>query len=155
MISSRLKENNVNIKKKKKCFYLYFCITRFSLSVRLGSGDSKSSINDGESQNKGQEDSAWPAQRGYKNLRKSFRRKTIKVCERLKNSNSKTQKTQIVTKLKNSNCDKTKKIKLWQNFKKIWLWPTQNFKLCQNWKTNIITNSKTEIVKKYFLKLRL
>ena len=45
----------------------------------------------------------------------------IKInCDKLKNSNSeeeKTLKTQIVTKLRNSNCDRTQKLKLLQNSK--------------------------------------
>ena len=54
----------------------------------------------------------------------------------------------MVTKVKNSNCDKTQKLKLWQqsNWDK-----TQNvtkLKLWQNFKTQIVTKLKTQIVTK-------
>ena len=53
-----------------------------------------------------------------------WRNSKTRIVTKLKNSNCKqtqklkfwqNSKTQIVTKLKNSNCDKTQKLKLWQN----------------------------------------
>ena len=73
-------------------------------------------------------------------------------------------KTQIVTKLNNSNCDKTQKLKLWQNSKtetetkhtnfkcdnlqKLKLEQNQKRKLWQNSKLKLWQNSKTQIATK-------
>ena len=66
-------------------------------------------------------------------------------------------KTQIVTILKNSYCDKTQKLRLWQNFKNSNYDKTHKLKLWQSSKTRIVTklrklkwwqNSKTQIVTK-------
>ena len=72
---------------------------------------------------------------------KSGQNSKTQIVTKLKNSNcGKTQKLkfwqnskiQIVTKLKNTNCNKTQKIKLWQNSK------TQKPKLWLNWKLKLL-----------------
>ena len=92
--------------------------------------------------------------------------------------NMRTQKDKLWQKVKHSNCDKTKKITLWQNsksqivtkFKHSYCDKTQKLKVWQNSKTQIVTKfkksncdknqkiklwqkSKTQIVTKPFLKL--
>ena len=49
---------------------------------------------------------------------------------------------QIVTKLKNSNCDDLQKLKLWQNYKIKNSDKTKKLKLWQNSKTRIVTKLK-------------
>ena len=58
--------------------FLHICVLPHFV-CQSGSGCSKSSIHDGESQNRSQEDSAWFAERGCKNFRKNFIRKVIQV----------------------------------------------------------------------------
>ena len=80
---------------------------------------------------------------------------------KLKNSNCTKSKTKVVTKHAlwqnfktpiNSTCDQTQNIKLWRHSKTPMM-TTQKLKLWQNLKTQILTNSKTQIVTTQKLKL--
>ena len=63
-------------------------------------------------------------------------------CDKTKTQNGKNSKTQIMTKLKNSNFDKTHKLKLWQNSK------TQIVKKNYKKKSRFDKTKKTQIVTK-------
>ena len=61
--------------------------------------------------------------------------------------NSIWDKTQNLTELKNSKCDKTQKIKMWQlktsRYDKTQNMKTQKLKMWQNWTTEDVTNFQT------------
>ena len=65
-----------------------------------------------------------------------------------KNFTKKNSNTQIVMKLKNSNCDETQKLKLWKNSKTQIVIKLKNSKVTKLKKINLWQKSKTQIVTK-------
>ena len=84
----------------------------------------------------------------FSSLKSSQNTKT-KIVTKLKNSNFDKTQTQIVTRLKNSNYDKTQKLKLWQNAKTQIAMKLKNTNCDKTQKLKIWQNSKTQIVTKH------
>ena len=86
----------------------------------------------------------------WKKTQKLKLQKKIRIKSDCDNS-----KTQIVTKIKNSNCDKTQWLKVWQNKQKIKLWPKSNVQIATKLQNSHCDNRKAQILTEMELWLNL